>query len=437
MLLRFGVENFRSIKEYQEVSLVASSLKDRGVELIDAKPFNFKALPAIGIYGANASGKSTLLRALRFMRSAVAESAYAEPGAIARQPFALDKISAKKPTRWDCDFIVNERRFHYGFLCNEKLVLEEWLYCFDIPNKRVSKSLWFYRDAKAKVPFQFGKDLRGRNKLIADLTRPDALFLSSAAKNNHKQLEAIFQFFVSGLVFRDPESLPNETPIARYMEDAITRKHAQEFLALADTGIVDIEVRPRKSTKDVKEFSRALQQLIKQHIKIELPSEITEDKWELLLKHKSEDPLGVAFGLDKESTGTRALLSMLGPVFDCLVRGKVIIVDELNANLHPIVSKHLISMFASSQHNIGGGQMIFATHDTNLLCDGALRRDQIWFTEKDKRGATHIYPLSDINTRQTDNLERGYLQGRFGAVPYLGGLPPFESGIRKKKNVRA
>lgn len=422
MLLRFGVENFRSIKEYQELSFVASAYKDAGVELFKPEGFKGRVLPAIGLYGANASGKSTVLRALRFFVSGILTSYNPQKtGKIGRVPFALDPAYKNIPSRFDCDLLLNGTRFHYGFSISDDRVEEEWLYTFSTKGKRITRQTWFYRNANENVPFVFGKELRGLKKTLEELTRKDSLFLSVAAANNHKQLQRIHEYFLTRFHFRDAEFSPTESAIAKYLKEPINKDRTLEFLRLADIGILSADVKEKKNKKDLKPFMNELQELFKKHISQDVVLDDDEDgALELTITHRSASTKGVPFKLNQESKGTVALLGILGPVFESLNSGALLVVDELNTNLHPLVSKQLIALFSSRKTNRNCGQLIFATHDTNLLCGSNLRRDQIWFTEKDPEGATHLYPLSDIKTRPTDNIERGYLEGRFGAIPFFG-----------------
>lgn len=436
MLLRFGVANFGAIRDYQELSFVASSYKDPGVDLFEPKGFKGKVLPTIGLYGANASGKSTLLRALRFFVSGIRYS-YEKPtrsAKIGRTPFALDPKYARKPTRVDCDLLIEGTRFHYGFSVNTESVEQEWLYAFYPVGNRITRRTWFYRDQKAKKPIVFGKELRGLRKTLEELTREDALFLSVAAGNNHKQLLQIHEYFSKRFHFRDADFHVDETAITKYLQDPDIHKRVLEFLRLADTGITGTEIRARKTPKEAEPLMLELKELVKKHTGQGLEITINEEPFELRIGHRSTATTGVAFRLNQESSGTVALLGILGPVFDSLKSGALLVVDELNTNLHPLVSKELVALFSSKASNPNGGQLVFATHDTNLLCGSSLRRDQIWFTEKDREGSTHVYPLSDIKTRPTDNLERGYLDGRFGAIPFFRSLfLPLEEQTKEVK----
>jgi AAA15 family ATPase/GTPase len=421
MLLRFGCSNMRSIRDYQQLSLSAASLRDPGVDLLQKRHLDVRVLPSVAIYGANAAGKSNLLAALRFMRNGVlrSHSRDSDEKKIGRRTFGLDSKFKKLPSKVDIDFVIDDFRHHYGFSVNDEQVLEEWLYSYPLEKSRRARQTWFHRKRGEKTPYYFGKELRGKNKTIEALTRDDALFLSTASQNNHPQLQKVANFFTDKLMFRDREYDPVGSEVAKYLQKPATRKRVLEFLRCADTGLTDAEVKKIKPDKKMDEFSKQLRSLLEKYTSANM-KEVSEGFFNVRLMHRGSGKESVPFDLAEESKGTVALLGILGPAFDALENEKVLIVDELNTHIHSLASRELIHLFGSKKTNKGGGQLLFATHDTNLLTRGVLRRDQIWFAEKGREGNTVLYPLTDIKTRQTDNIEKGYLQGRFGAVPFFG-----------------
>jgi AAA15 family ATPase/GTPase len=419
MLLRFGFSNFLSVRAPQELTLTASRLKDHPSYLISEEGIQSLAVPATGIYGANASGKTNVLLALKHLVDAVLQShTDRRPGTGTRSlPFRLDESSSSKPSQFDIDFTLSGVRYHYGFTENSQEILEEWLYAFP----RGRRQVWFYRRS-AERNIEFGNFLQGRNRTIEALTRPNSLFLSAAAQNNHEQLMPIFSFFRDGIIFR----LDNRTDFSEFVSKLIAdrqeiRKSLVKFLHFADIGITDIDLKIEKIPDEFQKLIAGFAALADEHFpatgtKFEFPTE----RQRILLGHASPKGERVYFDLAQESRGTRELLYLLGPVFEAILDRKVLVIDELDSSLHPLLAMKLLQMFGDANTNAHGAQLIFATHDTNLL--GALRRDGIWFTEKDREGATQLYPLTDIRTRNTDNLQRGYLQGRFGGIPFLGDL---------------
>lgn len=423
MLLRFGVENHKSIKGYQELNLTASNLTDESTDLIFHGNKNPPVLPAIAIYGANASGKSNILDALGFMRSCILQSHANESldYCARRTPFLLDEECVQKISTFDCDFILDTTRYSFGFKIDKTSVIEEWLYAY--PEGR--RQIWYHRNIKDDPIFYFGNFLKGKNRTIEALTRSNSLFISVAAQNNHTQLTKIYQyfkdFFKYTLGFIGTNAANIELELDKYLEDENFRNFINTYLKLADTGIVDLGIREFSIPEEAKPMIEDLSALFKKHLKDDAPGFFDEDKRRIIVfRHRQTGNKKTDFSINNESSGTLALVNILGPIHYALSNGYILIIDELDSSLHPMLSRSLIKLFGSNKNNPKGAQIIFTTHDTNLLDSTLLRRDQIWFTEKDKNGTTHLYPLSDIRTRKGDNIEKGYLQGRYGAIPYLG-----------------
>ena len=397
MLIRFRVRNFRSLRDEQEFSMVAS-LKDGGKGAVHVETLGVDLLQVAGIYGANAAGKSNVLDALRFMQSAVTSShrQWRPEGPIPHEPFMLDPAWRSRPSRFAIDFLLDELHFQYGFELNAELVLREWLYAF--PNKR--RQTWFARD---KEKFTFGRALKGANRTIQRLTRSNSLFLSAAAENNHPSLGPVYQWLARGLLItrRDDEDARIVSLAGDLAIGAQPRRAVLDLLRLADLGIVD--VRTKGNPLDWK-----FQEIIDSMTPFK-PKE-RESVAPLDFYHRSKgDP--VALSIEHESRGTRAWLSLVGPVLKALDRGAVLCIDELDSSLHPLLATEAIKIFESPAKNKKRAQLIFNTHDTallgNLLHHPSLRRDQIWFVEKDEEGATKLYPLTDFKPRNLENLERG------------------------------
>jgi AAA15 family ATPase/GTPase len=439
MLLRFGVANHLSIKEPQALSLAASALRDIESGLIDcpAAPEG-RVLPAVVIYGANASGKSNIVAALRFMRGAVLSShRRGEPGGgVQRAPFALDPICANSPSVFAADFVVQGVRYHYGFEASDEAFTTEWLYAF--PSSR--RQTLFEREGSK---FTFGRSLKGRNRIIADLTRPNSLFVSAAVQNGHEDLAKIGNFFRSVRADSGAD-IPEELAFLSMRGNVIDNRIIH-FLEKIGTGIVDCRRRETeilKGTPDTQEQSAdTLHQEILSTIQRELTRIVAQGGGSFTLTENEGKSVTIEFAhrgrtgepiylaLNRESAGTRRLLILLSRAFQALDKGAPMVIDELDLSLHTQACEAVLALFSSPKANPKGAQLIATTHDTNLLRSPLLRRDQVWFTEKDDQGATHLYPLTDIRTRRGDNIEKGYLQGRYGAIPFSGPLPdPLTAG---------
>jgi hypothetical protein len=418
MLVQFRVENHRSLRDEQVLSLLASSRVDQTPErLIPLGKPGESLLPAAAIYGANGSGKTSVLHALAFMCDAVRRShrTWEPGGGTPREPFLLSS-KATTPSRYEVDIVLGGTRFRYGFSLSARRVEEEWL--FARPHGR--KQSWFTRDGDR---FEFGKQLGGENQAIVAATRDNSLYLSAAAQNNHGKLLPLYRWFhavrfelrrgsAAGLdawhaaLLEELLSDAPEQPLTA-AEDADRRRLRGGLITLlreADLGIVDVRLQPRGSAR-----RRA-------------------GELDLVFRHRTADSRGAWLPLAAESAGTVALVGIAARLVGVLARGGVLCIDEFDASLHPTLVLGLLRTLHDREKNPHGAQLLFTTHDANLLGmvngETPLRRDQIWFTEKDIAGATHLYPLMDHHPRKAENLERGYLQGRYGAIPFIGDLLP-------------
>jgi len=403
--------------------MVASSLAGSPESLVHLEEERLDLLRVAAIYGANAAGKSNVLDALQFMSMAVVRSHrwWRPELPIPYEPFLLDVASRIAPSRFEADFLLDRVRYRYGFSLDSARILEEWLYAYVKRRKR----LWFRRDAKAEEPFDFGKSLRGNNRTIASLTREGSLFLSAATENNHEMLSPVRSWFASRLIFSTRDNvittaslLPDRKPLLL------------DLLRLADLGIAN--VKPEKRPKMQLGMMDGTIGLLKENV--DLGEQRTFTDFESIHSRRVElthstagDPAGVTLPFERESQGTRTWLALAGPLLIVLESGSVLCVDELDRSLHPHLALEVVRIFRDPVRNPKNAQLIFNTHDTallgNLLGGSGLRRDEVWFVEKDAAGATHLYPLTDFKPRRDENLERGYLQGRYGAIPFIVPAP--------------
>ncbi len=406
MLIESRVQNYRSLRSEQVLTLEATSVSDE----TDRRPrkvsgHSEELLPVAALYGANASGKTNLLSAIGFMRSAVMDShrSWEPDQVIARDPFAWAG-ERSNPSLFEITFLIDSVRYQYGFVAADLTFVEEWLHAW--PNGK--KQTWFERDEDS---FKFGENLKGENKVIEQVTRPNSLFLSAAVQNRHRQLEPIFGWFKNLGLVNLSFGLRYEASnfeLAELLESSHSEKHGKtlkfldqfrEMLRNADLGVIDVRV---ISEPDVFQAWK---------------------RFRFDLKHKNSDK-DSWLPLSEESKGTQTIFRIGLPILRAIQDGSPLIVDELEASLHPVLALQIVNLFNDPVRNPKNAQLLFTTHDTNLLGstlgESALRRDQVWFTEKDKEGATLLYPLTDYHPRKVENLERGYLQGRYGAIPFLG-----------------
>jgi AAA domain, putative AbiEii toxin, Type IV TA system len=424
MLLRFAVSNHLSIKDSQELSFVKSALKgsEEGLLSTPALPKD-KVLPAAIIYGPNASGKSNFLDALMFMRGAVLNShrQWEPDGKIPRQPFLLSHACMVNPSRFEMDFDIEGVRYNYGFACTSSEFVEEWLYSAPVGHQRMI----FERNGPNPDDVKFGTSFTGQKQAIAQLMRPNSLFLSAAFQNNHQMAKSVVAAFqkVRG---RNSLSMP-PSALDKLLKDSELDGRIMSFLTEIGTGITKHrQVENARSDEQIRTM-RSLMEIVWN----ERDVKPTDDERKSLLEgfgkdikiefaHKSEDGDDVFFEASRESAGTRRLIPLLQDVMLALDQGNVCVIDEIDASLHTQVCDAIIALFTNGATNPNGAQIIATTHDTNLLNASNLRRDELWLVEKSPSGASELYSLADVKTRDKDNFERSYLHGRYGAVPFAG-----------------
>lgn len=424
MLLDFRVKNFRSFRDEQVFSLVAA--KDKTLQDLNTMPSGIKAAPLLVrsavMYGANAGGKSNFIKAMQYMRGVVIESASVmHPGQTFNvQPFRLDSDSSTLPTEFEITFILEGVRYQYGFTLTPQRVLSEYLLVY----RAFKPQQWFnrhYDPDTNKDVYEFGSGLKGQKSVWEGATRANSLFLSMAVQLNSEQLRPVFDWFVHKLViFNDI------TPLApQYSVEMLRRPEGRQvicnFLKAADISIADIDVVTRTIPGQAVHFDLAAD-------KTEVREE-EQEVHELRFHHVTEHGTAV-FGLNDESAGTRNLLFLTGPVLDILDRGTTLVVDELDNSMHPLLVRRLVEMFHNRALNAKGAQLIFSTHDTSLLDNDLFRRDQVWFVEKSADQASSLYPLSDFSPRKNEAIGRGYLIGRYGALPFLADWREVKNGSR-------
>jgi len=417
MLLRFEAGNVLSIAEIQELSLVASKLKGNEIGLlpIPGSP-GLRAVPVALVYGANASGKTNLVRSLEFMRSAIMFSHNkAHPqGGVPRIPFALDDESENLPSHFEAEFVISGARYIFGFTCDSQNFLTEWLYTFPEGKRRKL----YERDGRN---VDFGPTMLGAKKPLVDFMRHNSLFISTATQNDHEELSKLVNFF-KNIEFGGGLTISAATITNTFKEGQVDPRTIS-FLQSTGTGVVGLEQHEKEIPEQVKIMSSEFIAIARKHLGDELSLEMEPSgkDVEIQLLHQGSTKQR-ALPLRHESAGTRRLLFLMSKVLHALDNGTVLIVDELNASLHTLIADQILELFTDPKFNPKGAQLVATTHDTNVLACSHLRRDQIWFCEKDNKGASHIFSLAEFKVRPTDQFEKGYLEGRFGAIPFAGDL---------------
>ena len=392
MLIEFSVANFMSIKERQTFSMVAS----KSTELVDTHTFDapvladgagVKLLRSAAIYGANAAGKTNLLLALYIVREMVTKSALEKlrGDPLPTKPFALDAGMRNAPGEFEIHFIVEGVRYQYGFSATQERVIEEWLIAY--PHNRAQR--WFDRKWSPEnrtYQWEFSAFLTGEKNIWKKTTRENALFLSTAVQLNSQQLQPLYDWF-KGAKFLSAVSEHLRLSISLCGKGK--KGEVLNFLKAADLDIDDLRT-------EEKNFSR------------------------IETVHLDTDGKPVVFDFADESSGTRKIFAFAGYWIEVLEKGGVIFIDELHDHLHFNLVRFLVKLFHSDKTNPYNAQLVFTTHETSQLNQEFMRRDQIWFCEKNKNSATVVYPLSDFRPRKgRENLELGYLSGAYGALPYI------------------
>ena len=411
MLVEFSVENFRSIKQEACLSLVAGPAKERSDTHVVAPTLRKKGgsprplLRSAAIYGANAAGKSNLLRALAVMRGIVLDSSR-DPGSIPVTPFLFDSTSRDQPTTFEVVFLAGGVRYQYGFSATSRVVTEEWLYAW--PSGRVQQ--WIQRGPEG---WKFGDKLTGDKEVWRRATRPDALYLSTAVSLNSEKLKPVFDWFRHTLHVVVSNTWNPAFSLSRIHEEG--KAGIIEFLQSADLAIADLRVKEEKFRPDMLPDDMPAE--VKEQITQDLAGETVAELW---LSHDTGRGKPVELNIHDESDGTQKIFALAGPWLDSLLKGHVVVIDELHDNLHPTLVKFLVERFHNPHVNQSGAQLIFSTHDTSILSQDVFRRDQIWFCERDRRQETKLFSLTDFTPRKgVENLERSYLSGRYGALPYI------------------
>lgn len=412
MLIEFRVANHRSILDEQALVMRAAG---GGADPDDPTPRlvgRERLLPVAAIYGANGSGKSNMLNALAYMASAVIDShARWDPlGGVPRDPFAWGR-GRTEPSLFEVTIALEGGRAQYGFVVDDQRVLEEWLFVW--PKSR--RQRWFERDTDGVL---YGERFTDSQSIGSPYARPNSLLLSAAVQNGSTQLAPIYRWFRSlrtdcpinvgsadlGSSVRHVRRMVSDMSHAASVDpkDEDKLRQVADLLNVADTGILDLRVEAAAPREP-----KGPRQLRFWALHAGAP-----DAW---------------LPLEQESDGTQALFHLGLVMLPALRDGGVVVLDELGHGLHPLLASQLVQRFNDPATNPKGAQLLFSTHDTALLHGEddrpSLRRDQIWLAEKDQQGATTLTPLSRYKPRSGENLAKGYLRGRFGGVPYLGGVP--------------
>ena len=427
MLLKYSVKNYMTFKDKAELSFIASNYDKTTLEqsnIYHQSKFNLRVLKSAAIYGANASGKTKLIDSLHFMKKFVLSSSKeSQKGEqIEVLPFLLSEETCAEPSEFEINFLYNETLYRYGFEVTKDLVLSEWLYYR--PNTKEVEI--FYRDAEGldvhERLFSKGAMLKKEN-----LIRDNALVLSVAAQFNDEIAGTVMSWFRNLGIISGLQDAGYKGYTMSQLMDGRKKKTILNLLKSADLGIMDIKV----EKMDIEDIPKDIPADLKNKIIDEIKNDKSVYLSESYTTHykynsKLEKVDNVSFSMeDEESHGTRKFFYLLGPILNSLDKGYPLVIDELDSRLHPNLVEKIVSLFNSEIVNKNNSQLVFNSHNTRVFNSENYRRDQIWFIEKDSYGASNLYSLSDFKSgkvRKNDNFEERYLEGRYGAIPYLNSL---------------
>ncbi len=435
MLLQFSVSNYRCFRELQTLNLAASS-QDKDLPgncfasvapTLDGKRW----VKGAAIYGANASGKTTILNALEALSGMVTESAkMTDPEEWIPQiePFAFCTDSPENPTAFSIAFVANAIRYEYRVAATRTRIWHESLRAF--PNRL--EQVWFCRDwLPADGTYSWTPERPTgfeRDRQLEGYTLSNMLFLSKAIASNRDDLQPVFRWFKEHLRFMDLSARSRfgyDTTLKMLKEQGKLSERIISLLQTADLGVIDAKVigtpiltLPLNEVPNG-EKSSPLEMYIRQAWSTAWENILDPSSYKPELTHRGPDETKWKVSWDSESAGTHRLFGLTGPWLEILSRGSVICIDELESSLHPLLVRELLRLFFSEQDNQNGAQILFTTHNPILLDPTLLRRDQIWFTSKSSEGVANLYPLTDYSPRKGESLIKGYLAGRYGAVPIV------------------
>ncbi|MFM9264565.1 AAA family ATPase [Tychonema sp. BBK16] len=400
--------------------MVAANIVAKNKHLDEANVFavddELKLLKSAAIYGANASGKSNLGKSLSFMKWFMVNSSKETQSTekINVERFRLSTETEDKPSFFEIVFLIDKKKYRYGFEVNRDRVVSEWL--FYVPKQRETKLF----DRNYNI-IKISKTYKADG--IQEKTRHNALFLSVSAQFNVKIAEQILAGLtnklkiISGL--RDDKHLIDT--VQQCLAEDKNKEAILRLIRKLDLGIDEVEVQEREITSDILPdiFPDELKKFLVKSGGSATSIGTLHQKFDGQGRHTSME----LFSLDEqESEGTKKVFALGGPLFDTLSNGKVLVIDEFDARLHPLISRAIVDLFNSNDTNPNNAQFIFMTHDTNLLSNKIFRRDQIWFTEKNRQGATDLYSLAEYNIRNDASFESDYIKGKYGAIPYIMNL---------------
>jgi AAA15 family ATPase/GTPase len=426
VIIEFRVQNCRSFRGQQTLNLAASnydkSLLENSVALSLPGLSDTRLVKAVALYGPNAGGKTNVLQALRFLRWLVVDSATGQKpeGKLPVEPFRLDADSLTSPTTFELVFVAENVRYELAVAATAQRIVQERLVAY--PSGRAQ--VWYDRvwdeDAKRyawspETPTDFERDAG-----VVAKTRENALFLSTAVQWNNTQVAPVYKWFSEKLVFMNwgaESPLTHEFTARLVSQSGEAKNLIASVIRAADFGLRDVEVHEEAVDGEAQKFFGAMKEFMRQ---AGAPTELLPERfWRVTFQQEGRAGKHFAMNWGEQSAGTRRFFSVLGPWLTVAQNSQVLCVDELETSLHPHLAVELLRLLVKLTNAQSRMQLLFTTHNPLLLDMTLLRRDQIWFVDKNAEGESFLYPLTDYKPRADESLVRGYLSGRYGAVPFI------------------
>jgi AAA15 family ATPase/GTPase len=413
MLIQFTVGNYRSFKSQFTLNLEASFDTEHQESVFVAQD-NLKLLKSAAIYGANASGKSNLFNAFAFMHAFIINSYNAQiTSKIPVEPFKLSTETEHKPSHFEIVFIYNDVRYRYGFEATAEKVFSEWF--FSYPKGKETK---LFTRKNNNFDVNLIKFAEGKSDLL-ERTRQNALLISVLAQFNGVMSKNVLGWLSNVNVLSGLNQQAYSNFSVNKLKEEKFKQAILDFIQSTDNDIADFLTEPMRVSLD------SLPPILTEEARAQFASQASRDGLIIKTLHnkynnKNEFDSLVPFELGaQESAGTIRLFFLAAPLLDTLSNGKVLFIDEMDAQLHPLIIESLIKLFNSKQHNPNNAQLVFSAHSTLILCNKFFRRDQLWFIQKDKYGTSELYSLDDYIVRKDSSFEKDYLLGKYGGIPIL------------------
>ncbi len=399
MLLQFKFRNFRSFADEVVLDLTATNIQENSSSLIEKN--GVKVLPLAAVFGANASGKSNLFLAFKSMREDVIGKYDDKNSTII--PYIFDERNNNEPTEYEVCINIDDKEYRYGFARNQVKVFEEWLFCKNFAKNTKSKEkLIYYRDGSKITLGQINKTEAKELEFIGSMVTEEQLIMTAIGKRKKSTYTSIFKMFDLGFSIIDfsdefDEIVLREAFAELTFKNEDYKKYTENLLNKIDSSIIGLYIKEEKDKN-------------------------LNDVFKWYSVHKDSKGENMLLPIESESGGTRKILSIAFYTMAALLIGNTVVIDELDSKMHPLVLRYIIQMFSNPEINVGRGQLIFSSHNLVCLDSSDLRRDEIWFVEKENQKST-LFSLYDFKTTEESirsdlNFSKHYLAGRFGAIPF-------------------